>query len=483
MYTPTVQRTTIAFTLLAGIPMGCAASSDSSSSGQGQTTSQTGLEGAGTSGSSAISGSSAGSSSSAGAGVATSSSCSNTGTTSDAGSSGVGTSSVANLSASSSTNSGEGSDASSGAGVAAATGGDASAGGDSAPATSSDGGAGEGGEAVAGIPGGVAGPGTTLAGCMVFPPDNPWNVAVDGPDVQVIHTYDTQIPQTTALHPDFGGYTSNIGGIPFNVVDAGQQDLTIDFTLFANESDPGPGGWIGVDPVTAGSPTGETAWPFFVGMQIEDNPPPGGTPGNLPGDQHGLILQQGANGCSAFEAWNCVVVSAAPFSCANGAVFDLTSNALRPLGWTSADAAGLAILPGLVKLSEVGAGTITHAIRMTFNTTQMGYILPATHSAGSEPLGSAFPPMGLRLRMKASVPTSSFTAASQVIMAAMKKYGLIVADNGSDWFFQGDSNDGWNALAPDGNDTLIDEITADFKNITGSDFEVVYSGDPIATGL
>lgn len=340
------------------------------------------------------------------------------------------------------------------------------------------------GETVGGIVGGTLGAGTTVAGCTIFPPDNPWNVAINGPEVQVIHTYDSQISPGVALHPDFGGYTSAVGGIPFNVVQESQADMETEFTLFANESDPGLGGWIGANPVTSGSSTGETAWPFFVKMEIEGNPPSGGTPGSLPGDQHALILQQGAGGCTAYEAWNCVVVSAAPFRCANGAVFDLTSNALRPLGWTSADAAGLAILPGLVKLSEVvTSGVVTHAIRMTFNTTQQGYIPPATHAAGSQPLGSGYPAMGLRLRMKASVSTSSYTAASQVIMAAMKKYGLIVADNGSDWYFQGDSNDGWNDTAPDGKDTLIDEIVGDFRNIHGSDFEVVYTGSPVATGL
>jgi hypothetical protein len=294
---------------------------------------------------------------------------------------------------------------------------------------------GDDGGSVGGIAGGIIGTGTTLAGCEIFPPDNPWNVEVDGPGVKVIHTYDAQIPQGGPVHPDFGGYTANTGGIPFNVVGAGKANLDTKFVLYASESDPGPGGWIGANPVATGGAMGETAWPFFVGMEIEGNPSPGGTPGSLPGDQHGLVLEQGASGCTAYEAWNCAVVSAAPFLCANGAVFDLTSNTSRPAGWTSADAAGLAILPGLVKLSEVvTARVVTHAIRMTFNTTQQGYIAPATHAAGSQPLGSAYPPMGLRMRMKASVSISSYTAASQVIMTAMKKYGLIVADNGSDWY-------------------------------------------------
>jgi hypothetical protein len=292
----------------------------------------------------------------------------------------------------------------------------------------------------------------------------------------VIHTYDSGIPQATTLHPDWGDYTTNHYGIPYNVVPASQADQTTIFSYAANESDPGPGGWIGTNPVTAGSKTGTTAYPFFGTMKIEGDPPPGGTPGSLPGDQHAIVLQQGASGCKSYEAWNCAMSASPPFRCANGAVFDLTSNALRPLGWTSADAAGLSILAGLVRLSEVQAGAINHAIRVTFNNTQNAYILPATHAASSK--GNPYPPMGLRLRLKASVPTSSYTAASQVIMAALKKYGFMVADNGSDWYFQGDSDDGWNATAPDGRDTLIGEISTDFRHLTGADFEVIYSGNP-----
>jgi len=316
---------------------------------------------------------------------------------------------------------------------------------------------------------------------MIFPPDNAWNVAVDGPGVQVIHTYDSQLPQAKEIHPDFGGYTTDNGGIPFNPVAAGAPDLPTVFTLYASNSDPGPGGWVGANPVTTNADMGTTAYPFFVGMKIEGDPGPGGTPGNLPGDQHAIVLQQGASGCSAYEAWNCVAVTAPPFQCANGAVFNLTSNALRPLGWTSADAAGLSVLAGLVKLAEVRAGAVNHAIRVTFNATQKTYILPATHAASSD--GNPYPPMGLRLRLKASVSTSSYMAASQIIMMALKKYGFIIADNGSDWYFQGDSDDGWDAMAPDGKDTLIDEISSDFRNLTGSDFEAIYSGMPITTGL
>jgi hypothetical protein len=335
------------------------------------------------------------------------------------------------------------------------------------------------GASAGGVPGGQAGPGTTISGCEIFPSDNAWNVAIDGPDVQVIHTYDSKLPQGTSLHPDFGDYTMVHYGIPYNVVDAGQPDEPTTFNQFANQSDHGPGGWVGTNPVTANASTGTTAYPFFAGMHIEGDP----AAGTLKGDQHGIVLQQRATGCTSYEAWSCVVSASPPFVCANGAIFDLTSNKLRPAGWTSGDAAGLSILAGIVKFSEVQSGTVTHAIRVTFNETQLGYIPPATHASGSDALGSASPPMGLRIRLKSSVATSSYTTASQTIMAAMKKYGLMVADIGSDWYFQGDSDDRWDNMAPDGQDTLIDEITGDFGNLTGSDFEVVYTGDPVATGL
>jgi hypothetical protein len=349
---------------------------------------------------------------------------------------------------------------------------------------------GDAGHSVGGIPGGAIGPGTTLSGCQIFPNDNPWNVAIDGPEVQVIHTYDAHLPQGTALHADFGDYTTNHYGIPYEVVPATQAELPTTFSLYANQSDPGPGGWVGPNPVTTNSGTGTTAYPFFVGMKIEGDPPGGGTPGSLPGDQHGIVLEQAAAGgtaCKSFEAWNCVPPTSSGALCANGAVFDLTSNALRPAGWTSGDLAGLSILAGTVKLSEVQVGTVTHAIRVTFNDSQSGYIPPATHalSSGSAagPLGSAYPPMGLRLRLKASVVTTGYSAPAQTVMAAMKKYGLIVADKGSDWYFQGDSDDGWNKTAPDGKDTLVNEVGGDCGKLKGSDFEAVYSGAPVSTGL
>jgi hypothetical protein len=352
---------------------------------------------------------------------------------------------------------------------------------------------GSGGGTVGGIPGGQAGPGTTLSGCQIFPPDNPWNVRIDGPNVQVVSasTY-AQIPQSPALHADFGDFSTDGYGIPYAVVNAAQPNVQVTFGCFADQSDPGVGGWTTPPAASSADCSGEgssnelgvTTYPFFTGIKIEGNPAAGsgGTPGALPNDQHVLVLQQGASGCVAWEAWNCVQ-NPAPFNCANGAKFDLTSNAPRPAGWTSADAAGLSILAGLVRLADVQAGTITHAIRVTFQQTQAGYIPPATHASGSEALGSAYPPMGLRLRLKSSVAISGYPAPAQVVLKAMQQYGLIVADIGSNWYFSGDSDDGWNAMATDGQDTWLGEIASGTGQMHGSDFEVVNTGAPVNTGL
>jgi hypothetical protein len=339
---------------------------------------------------------------------------------------------------------------------------------------------------VGGIPGGQAGPGTTVSGCEIFPPDNPWNVRIDGPNVQVVTTY-TGIPQGTTLHADFGDFSPDGYGIPYAVVPATQADEQVTFGCYADESDPGPGGWTTAPAESAadcagGGELGVTKYPFFAGMKIEGNPATGsgGTPGGLPGDQHALVVQQGASGCTLWEAWNCVESAGPPFNCANGAKFDLTSNGLRTLGWTSADAAGLPIFAGLVRLADVKAGAINHAIRVTFQDTQFAYILPATHAAGSS-TDTTRPPMGLRLRLKSSVDISSYPAPAQVVLKAMQQYGLIVADIGSNWYFQGDSDDGWNVM--DATDTWLGEVAAGTSHMHGSDFEAIDSGPVITTGL
>ncbi len=161
------------------------------------------------------------------------------------------------------------------------------------------------------------------------------------------------------------------------------------------------------------------------------------------------------------------------FSAACGAIFHLGSNALRPDGWTSADAAGLPILPGLVRLDEVMSGEIRHALRFTVNKTQKGFIHPATHQAGQD--NTSYPPMGLRMRLKASFNTSSFSGPTLVILNAMKKYGIILADNGSDWYFSGEMNNGWGPY--------MDDLLTDFGKVHGTDFEAVDTGPILTTTL
>ena len=210
------------------------------------------------------------------------------------------------------------------------------------------------------------------------------------------------------------------------------------------ESDPGP-------------------YPFPANAKVEGGSDSGG-------DMHVLVIEEGS--CLLYETWDSILKGPG-WNCGSGAKFDMTSNKLRPDGWTSADAAGLPILPGLVKVSEVKAGKVEHAIRFTMNSSQQGYIHPATHAAGD--MNPALPPMGLRLRLKASFDTSQFKGASLVILTALKEYGLILADNGSDWYFQGDSDDAWTPL--------MDDLVSDFENVHGSDFEAVYTGDISMAGL
>jgi hypothetical protein len=327
------------------------------------------------------------------------------------------------------------------------------------------------------VAGMVPGPGTFIAGCQIFPADNAWNVNVSASSIAKTTAY-TGIPQGTHLHPDFGGWSPDAGtyGIPYNVVPHAEPDVSLTFDQYGTESDPGPGGWIR-NPNTGDA--GITAYPIPNGAKIEGDP----GRGQIAGDDHLLVLEQGATcgaPCTLWETWQTVGGSAPPWTAANGATWNLASNALRPLGWTSADAAGLSVFAGLVKFDEVAAGVVTHAIRVTFNDTQAGYVLPATHFGGSSALGGSEPPMGLRLRLKATFSTSAFSGPGQIIAQAMKTYGLIVADVGSDWFFQGDSDDRWNDH--DVTDTYIGELLTDFDKVTGADFEVLDTGAPSNTG-
>jgi len=236
-------------------------------------------------------------------------------------------------------------------------------------------------------------------------------------------------------------------GIPYIEIEGTQPKVPVTF-LYDDESDPGAPG------LPLGYPIPEVAQ--SVPGYVE-----GGVAGGGPsGDRHILMVDRD-NGF-LFEVYAARFLNGA-WTGGSGAIFDLTSNAMRPDGWTSADAAGLAILPGLVRGDEVfDAGVINHALRFTVRGTK-GYIFPASHDATSGPGGDDRPPLGLRVRLKASVDPATFVAPAAVIIRAMQKYGLILADNGSDWFVTGAPDPRWN-----------DELMHDeFARITGDDFEVV----------
>lgn len=271
----------------------------------------------------------------------------------------------------------------------------------------------------------------TIAGCPVFPGDNPWNEDISNLPVDPNSAnYIASINSTRRfLHADFGSDPAY--GIPYAVVPASQAFVPITFTAYGDESDPGPYPIPPDAPVEAGS------------------------------DRHVLVLDSG--NCHLYEMYNAVTNSGGGWSCDSGAVFDLRSDALRPDTWTSADAAGLPILAGLARYGEVTAGVITHALRFTVAQTQNGFIHPATHQAGVNDPNA--PPMGLRLRLKASFDLSVFHGESLVILTALKKYGMFVADNGSSWYISGATDPRWD-------DTDLDQL----KTVPGSAFEVVQSG-------
>jgi hypothetical protein len=284
----------------------------------------------------------------------------------------------------------------------------------------------------------------SLAGLQVFPTDNWWNRDVSLATVPMnSDAVIDYIGRTKPLHADFG----TTFGIPYIEVEGTQPKLPVTF-LYDDESDYGAPG------LPLGYPIPEVAQ--YTAGYVEGGVPGGGSSG----DRHILLVDRD-NGF-LFEIY-AVHFSGGAWSGGSGAIFDLTSNARRPDGWTSADAAGLAILPGLVRADEVfDAGVINHALRFTAHGSE-GYIYPASHDATSGPAGTGRPPLGLRVRLKSTVDPDTFAAPAAVIIRAMQKYGLILADNGSDWFVTGAPDPRWD-----------DELMHDeFARITGDDFEVV----------
>lgn len=283
------------------------------------------------------------------------------------------------------------------------------------------------------------GPNASLSGRRPFPDDNPWNQPVDhaavDPNSDVLIA---SIGLTTGLHPDFGAdYNGGPFGIPYIVVDSTTPDVGVTFD-YADESDPGP-------------------YPIPSNAPIE-----GGS--NSRGDRHVLVLAR-----DRWELYELFAVYPPTLSGAwkagSGAVFDLSSNALRPAGWTSADAAGLPIFPGLVRYDEVvELGVIRHALRFTVSRTRRGYVFPARHWASSD-TSPELPPMGMRVRLKASFDISGFPPSARVILQALKTYGMMVADNGGDWFISGAPDARWN-----------DDDLNTLKQVQGGNFEVVRMG-------
>ena len=247
------------------------------------------------------------------------------------------------------------------------------------------------------------------------------------------------IGETTTLHPDFGSglYGGQSIGIPYQIETASQPLVSAILGAYASESDPGP-------------------MPIPANALIEGYPKPGN------GDRHVLVLDK--DNCFLYELYNSHLQTNGNWKADSTAVWDMTLAEQRPYTWTSADAAGLPIFPGLVRYDEVAAGAINHAIRFTVPTTQEAFVAPASHWASSTTSPSA-PPMGTRLRLKASFNISGFSPANQVILTAMKQYGMILADNGSAIYISGAPSPSWN------NDDL-----GNLKTLTGSDFEVVEQG-------
>lgn len=277
--------------------------------------------------------------------------------------------------------------------------------------------------------------GATVGGCPLFPSNNIWNTDISNLPVDPNSAnYIAAIGLSGHLHPDFGSGLYNGGpiGIPYVVVPGSQPGVPVSFQ-YASESDPGP-------------------YPIPSNAPVE-----GGPQSN--GDRHVIVVDSG--NCKDYEMFAAYPQSNGIWQAGSGAVFSLTSNALRPSTWTSADAAGLPILPGLVRYDEVATGVISHSIRFTVNQTRNTFIWPARHEASSSS-DPNLPPMGLRLRLKANVNISSFSPINQIILTALKHYGMFVADNGASWFISGAPDNRWN------NDDLHALTT-----IPGSDFEVV----------
>jgi hypothetical protein len=291
--------------------------------------------------------------------------------------------------------------------------------------------------------GGASGGGslTTVGGCSVFTADDDWNKDISTAPVDATWTGRLRnLVGSARIHPDYGG--AGEYGIPINVVPQNQQMSGITFDWYEDESDPGP-----------------YPFPAPTSIKIEGN-----SPTSCDGDCHVLVVQQGA--CLLYEGYACEHRPDG-WHCGGGAKWDLKKRSLgqRTKGWTSADAAGLPIMAGVLRYDEVQAGEVRHAIRFTVACTRANYVAPATHFAvpgGCSASDPNAPPMGLRVRLRADYDIAGAPQGARVVLTAMKRYGMILADNGSNFFFQGEAHPDWNE----------DDIEA-LKDVPASAFEVI----------
>lgn len=279
---------------------------------------------------------------------------------------------------------------------------------------------------------GSGGAAASIAGCPVFPADNIWNTPIDNAPVDPkSDVYIKSIGGNLGLHPDFGPAS----GIPYNLVDA-NQPLTAVAIDVPGESDPGP-------------------FPIPAKAILE---------GGGQGDSHLILVQKGS--CMLYELFSAAAPSGgAGWKASSTAIWDLRSNHLRPDGWTSADAAGLPIFPGLLRADEIDAGVVNHALRFTAPRTRRAYVWPARHFASSSS-DETLPPMGLRIRLKANFDISTFPPRVQVMLRGLKKYGMMLADNGGSWYIQGVNDSRWD-----------DPFIAAVKRVPASALEVVDVSD------
>jgi len=294
------------------------------------------------------------------------------------------------------------------------------------------------GAALVVVAAGAAAPASpTLGGCAVFPSTSSWNERVDtlpvAPDSAALIA---SIGLDSHVHADFGSglWDGSRIGIPYVVVHGKTTPKSRVSFDYADESDKGP-------------------YPIPANVPIE------GQPANTDGDRHALILDR--DSCRLYELY-ALHRQGSGWAAGSGAIWNLRSNALRPAGWTSADAAGLPILPGLARWDgDASTGTINHALRFTADRTRKAYVWPARHYASSDSSAS-LPPMGLRVRLKASVNISKLPPQARIVATAMKRYGMILADNGSSWYVSGAPSPRWSN----------DQLHA-LGQLTGADFEVV----------